>query len=196
MTVRSTVGPGGSGSQRSATSSIDALPQIPHDAVAMKCRSATDEASNGVARRTRIVSSGWLRSAGSPDFVETTSDPVMRPSGPQEPDRQFRLVTRRSHRDRDRHRFLAGAGGTDLERRLTDDPVVAELERLTTDCHDPGVRDVPDRFRGVVRQVRHVVASSARARSRQRIAGGRRGLHGSPRTPPVRAGRRRRRPRR
>ena len=64
ITARATTGPSGSGSDRRATSSIDALPQIPHDAVATKCRSATFESSNGRESRTTIVSSGWLSDAG------------------------------------------------------------------------------------------------------------------------------------
>ena len=83
--VRGTTGPGGSGSTRNATSSIDALPQIPHDAVAMKWRSATFESSNGRVSRTRIVSSGWLSAAGSPELVEAISDPSMRPSVRRKP---------------------------------------------------------------------------------------------------------------
>ena len=64
-----------------AISSIEALPQIPHDAVATKCRSATADASNGRESRTTIVSSGWLSVAGSPPSVEaTTSGPSIRPS--------------------------------------------------------------------------------------------------------------------
>ena len=114
---------------RSATSSIDALPQIPHDAVATKWRSATVESSNGRDRRTTIVSSGWLSEPGSPPAVPSTSWPVEEALGPQEPDRELGLVARRAHRDRDRDRVLARAGGPDLERRLADDPVVADLER-------------------------------------------------------------------
>ena len=50
--------------------------------------------------------------------------------GPQEPDRQLGLVAGRPHRDRDRDRVLARTGRPDLERRLADDPVVADLERF------------------------------------------------------------------
>ena len=108
---------------------MDALPQIPHDAVAMKWRSATADASNGVARRTRIVSSGWLSSPGSPACVARTSEPGDEALGPEEPDGELILVARRSHRDGDRDRVLPGPGGPDLERRLADHAVVAELER-------------------------------------------------------------------
>ena len=88
--------PTGSGSTRSATSSMEALPQMPHDAVAMKWRSATFESSNGRDRRTRIVSSGWLSEPGSPDAVEAISRPVDEALRPQEPDRELGLVTRAS----------------------------------------------------------------------------------------------------
>ena len=67
-------------SQRTATSSMEALPQIPHDAVATKWRSATAESSNGRDRRTTTVSSGWLSAPGSPGSADTTSGPSMRPS--------------------------------------------------------------------------------------------------------------------
>ena len=78
--MRATTGPSGSGSQRRATSSIDALPQIPHDAVATKCRSATAESSNGRDSRTTIVSSGWLSVAGSPPLGADDLGPSIRPS--------------------------------------------------------------------------------------------------------------------
>ena len=96
MTERETTGPSGSGSVRRATSSIEALPQIPHDAVATKWRSATFESSNGRDRRTRIVSSGWLSAPGSPPLVPTHLLAVEQALGPQEPDRELRLVARAS----------------------------------------------------------------------------------------------------
>ena len=46
----------------------------------------------------------------------------------EEPDRQLGLVAGRPHRDRDRDRVLARARRPDLERRLTDDPIIADLE--------------------------------------------------------------------
>ena len=96
MTFRETTGPSGSGSARRATSSIDALPQIPHDAVAMKWRSATFESSNGRERRTRIVSSGWLErprvAAGGRDHLGAVDEAL----GPQEPDRELVLEARAS----------------------------------------------------------------------------------------------------
>ena len=85
ITARATTGPSGRGSDRRATSSIDALPQIPHDAVATKCRSATFESSNGRESRTTIVSSGWLSDPGSPPAVEMTSGPSMSPSVRRKP---------------------------------------------------------------------------------------------------------------
>ena len=149
ITVRGTTGPSGSGSQRKATSSIDALPQIPHDAVATKWRSATAESSNGRDSRTTIVSSGWLRSTGSPGSVHDDLGPVDQPLRPQEPDRQLVLVPGCPHRDGHRDRLLVGAGGADLERRLADDPIGADLERAAAHRHDGPGRDVPGRRRVV-----------------------------------------------
>jgi hypothetical protein len=85
ITARGTTGPSGSASQRITTSSIDALPQIPQEAVATKWRSAMVDASNGVARRTMIVSSGWLSVTGSPVSVPMTSAPAIRPSVRRKP---------------------------------------------------------------------------------------------------------------
>ena len=65
-----TTGPAGIGSERTSTSSSDALPQIPHDAVATKWRSATREASNADARWTVTSSSGCAWVAGSPCVIE------------------------------------------------------------------------------------------------------------------------------
>jgi len=48
-----------------ATSSSEAFPQIPQDAVA-EVRSATSDASNGRERRTVARSSGWFISADCP----------------------------------------------------------------------------------------------------------------------------------
>ena len=79
-TRRSTIGPSGMGSERTATSSSEALPQIPQDAVATKCRSGTTLASNGRARRTVIRSSGWFISLGSPVSNRRISGPSIRPS--------------------------------------------------------------------------------------------------------------------
>ena len=90
ITERGTTGPSGSGSQRTATSSIEALPQIPHDAVATKWRSATAVVSNGRDSRTTMVSSGWLRATGIAALGADHLGPVDQPLGPQEPDRQLR----------------------------------------------------------------------------------------------------------
>ena len=141
---------------------MDALPQIPHDAVAMKWRSATDDASNGVARRTRIVSSGWFSSPGSPALGREDLGAGDEALGPEEPDGELVLVAGRAHRDRDGDRVLAGPGGPDLEGGFADDPVVAELERGAADGHDLGARHVADRLEAVVHQLRHVVVSSSR----------------------------------
>ena len=137
---------------RRTTSSIEALPQIPHEAVATKCRSATLESSNGRDSRTTMVSSGWLSVAGSPPAAPSTSWPSSRPSVVEEPDRQLGLVAGRAHRDRDRDRVLARAGRPDLERRLTDDAIVADLQRLAADRHDAPAGHVPDRRCAVAAQ--------------------------------------------
>ena len=160
MTARETTGPSGSGSERRATSSIEALPQIPHDAVATKWRSATFESSNGRDRRTTIVSSGWLSAPGRRRSCRAplAVDQSLRP---QEADRQLGLVAGRPHRDRHRDRILARAGCPDLERRLADDPVVADLERVAADRHDPPAGHVADRRDRVAGQVGHVVPSRA-----------------------------------
>ena len=113
-------------SQRNATSSIDALPQIPHEAVATKCRSATAESSNGVDRRTTIVSSGWLSVTGSPLSVPTTSGPSISPSVRRKPTASsaswpgVRIVTATATGS------WSGPGRADLERRLPDDAVAAD----------------------------------------------------------------------
>ena len=167
-----TTGPGGSGSTRSATSSIEALPQIPHDAVATKWRSATFESSNGRDSRTTIVSSGWLSARGSPPLVPEHLLAVEQTLGPEEPDRELGLVAGRAHRDRDRDRVLARPGRPDLERRLADDAIVADLERVAADRHDPMARHVPDGRHAIAAQARHVVASRARPKAVEGIARG------------------------
>ena len=136
----------GSGSARRATSSIEALPQIPHDAVATKCRSATFESSNGRDSRTddRVVGLAQRRRVAGRSY-RSTSWPSSRPSVRRKPDRELGLVAGRPHRDRDRDRVLARAGGPDLERRLADDAVVADLERVAADRHDPPAGHVPGR---------------------------------------------------
>ncbi len=82
---RVTSGPAGIGSQRTATSSSDALPQIPQLAVATKWRSGTTEASNGRLSRTMTVSSGCDSAAGSPNSIEATSSSPIRPSVRRKP---------------------------------------------------------------------------------------------------------------
>ena len=69
---------------------------MPHDAVAMKWRSATFESSNGADSRTTIVSSGWLSEPGSPPVVAEHLLAVEQALGAQEADRQLRLVPRAS----------------------------------------------------------------------------------------------------
>jgi hypothetical protein len=63
--------------------------------------------------------------------------------GPQEPDRQFVLEPRGSHRDSHRDGVLARSGGPDLEWLLAHDPVCADFEGVAADGHDPGSRHVP-----------------------------------------------------
>ena len=116
------------------------------------------------------MSSGWLSVPGSPPLVPRTSWPVEQALGPQEPDGQLRLVAGRPHRDRDRDRVLARAGGPDLERLLADDAVVADLERLAADRHDPAARHVPDGRDRVAGQAGHVVPSSAATERLERRA--------------------------
>ena len=98
--------------------------------------------------------------------------------GEEEADRELGLVAGRPHRDRDRDRVLARSGGADLERRLADDAVVADLERFAADRHDPVAGHVPDGRRRVAGQAGHVVASSAVPERCQRIAGDLGGVEG------------------
>ena len=86
---------------------------------------------------------------------------VEEPLGAQEPDGQLRLVARGPHRDGDGDRFLARTGRPDLERRLADDAVIADLERLAANRHDPSAGHVPDGRDRVAGQLGHVVPSSA-----------------------------------
>ena len=151
-TERATTGPGGSGWARRTTSSIEALPQIPHEAVATKCRSATFESSNG---RRQPDDDGVVGLAERPRVAAGRAQHVLaveQALGGEEPDGQLGLVAGRAHRDRDRDRVLARAGRPDLERRLTDDAIVADLERLAADRHDAPAGHVPDRRRAVAAQ--------------------------------------------
>ena len=91
-------------------------------------------------RVVRLAQLGWVAGAG-PDDVR----PIDQALRAEESDGQLGLVARGAHRDGDGDRFLARPGGPDLQRRLSDDPVVADLERLTTNGHDPAARDVADR---------------------------------------------------
>ena len=75
---------------------------------------------------------------------------------PEEPDRQLRLMTRGPHRDRDRDRILVRAGRTDLQRRLADDPIRPDLERLATHGHDGTRGDVSGRWDARVVHARSV----------------------------------------
>ena len=107
------------------------------------------------------MSSGWLSDAGIAAARAEHLLAVEQALGPQEADRELGLVARRPHRDRDRDRVLARPGGADLERRLADDPVVADLERFAADGHDPAAGHVPDGRDRVAGQPGHVVASRA-----------------------------------
>ena len=59
----------------------------------------------GLAERGRVAALG-------PDDLRTVDESL----GPQEPDRELRLVTGRPHRDRDRDRLLPRTGRPDLQR--------------------------------------------------------------------------------
>ena len=81
-----TSGPSGIGAQRISTSSRLALPQMPHDAVATKWRSATREASKGRARWTVTSSSGRDAVAASPNVTASiVSSSSIRPSVRRKP---------------------------------------------------------------------------------------------------------------
>ena len=106
-------------------------------------------------RVVRLVQLARVAGLGREDLG--AGDEALRP---EEPDGELVLVAGRSHRDRDRDRFLAGPGGPDLQGRFADDPVVAELEGGAADGHDLGARDVADRLEAVVLHARHVVMPS------------------------------------
>ena len=82
---------------------------------------------------------------GSPYWTPVTSLPREQALAGQEPERELLLVAGRAHRDRDLDRLLARAGGTDLERLLADDEVVADLQLGAADGDDPRARDVARR---------------------------------------------------
>ena len=105
-----------------------------HGAVVERLRQPDDDRVVGLAERDRI--------AGARGDRLVAADQALRA---EEADGQLGLVARRPHRDRHRDRILVRPGGPDLERRLADHAVVADLERLATDGHDPATRDVPDR---------------------------------------------------
>jgi hypothetical protein len=69
----------------------------------------------------------------------------------QETDGQLVLAAGGAHRDRDRDRLLAWTGRADLERGLTDDPVIAQLESGPTHRHDRAGHHVAGRGRQAVR---------------------------------------------
>ena len=62
--------------------------------------------------------------------------------GPQEADRELGLRAGRAHRDRHGNRLLARSGRPDLHRLLADERVVALLDDVAADRHDPVARDV------------------------------------------------------
>ena len=113
------------------------MPQIPHDAVAMKWRSATREASKARDRRTSDVSSGWFIVPGSPVLDPAHLRALDEALGAQEADRELVLVARRAHRHGHCDRFLVRPGGPDLERLLADDAIGTDLERVAADRDDP-----------------------------------------------------------
>ncbi len=97
-----------------------------------------------------MVSSGWLRSAGSPALRPEDVGTRDQALAPQEADGELILVTGRAHRDRDGDRILARTGGADLQGGLADHAIVAKLERLAANGHDPDARDVADGFEALV----------------------------------------------
>ena len=115
MVERETVGPDDSFGQRSATSSMDAFPQMPQLAVATNARSGTRSASRLCARRTGdlvlgLSHPGWVtRNEGHAGKVTRIDDAL----ADQEAGRQLVLLARRAHRDRDVDRRLLEAGGAD-----------------------------------------------------------------------------------
>ena len=102
------------------------------------------------------MSSGWLSVPGSPPLVAEHLLTVEETLGAEEPDGQLRLVARGPHRDGDGDRLLARTGCPDLERRLADDAVIADLERFAANRHDPPAGHVPDGRDRVAGQVGHV----------------------------------------
>ena len=82
-----------------------------------RARQPDDDRVVGLAERPRVA-------AGRAQHLLVLEQALRR----EEPDRQLGLVAGRPHRDRDRDRVLARAGRPDLERRLTDDPIVADLQ--------------------------------------------------------------------
>ena len=120
------------------------MPQIPQLAVATKWRSAIAEASNGAHEPDddRVLGLGERRRVAGLDGVDVVV--ADQPLGAEEPDGQLDLGPRRPHRDRDRHRLLAGPGGADLERLFAHERVVARLGHVATDRQHPRGGDVPD----------------------------------------------------
>ena len=103
-------------------------------------------------RVVRLVERPGIAAARADDLLA-----VEQPLGPQEADRELGLVARGPHGDGDGDRILARPGGPDLQRRLTDDAVVTDLERLAADRDDPPARDLPDGRARVAGQTGHVV---------------------------------------
>jgi hypothetical protein len=108
------------GSERTATSSSDALPQIPHDArrdeVPLRDLRGIERTGEmdchlvvGLVHRRRVA-------GRRPDDLRSVDEPLR----PEEADRELVLVTRRPHRDRDRNGVLARTGRPDLQRLLAD----------------------------------------------------------------------------
>ena len=122
------------------------MPQIPHDAVATKCRSATF----GIVERLRQSDKdrvvGLAELAGvagrGPEHLVLA---VEQSFAQQEADRELRLVAGGPHGHRDGDRILPRSRSADLERRFPDHPVVADLERVAADGDDPPAGHMPDR---------------------------------------------------
>ncbi len=91
-----TTGPSGIGAQRTSTSSSDALPQMPHDAVATKWRSAMPAGVEGAgeADGDLVVGLGVGRPGRRASMETMSAAAVDQALRAQEAGRELRLVTR------------------------------------------------------------------------------------------------------
>ena len=101
--------------------------------VVERSRQANDDGVVRLAQRAGVAA-GRAKDLG----------PLEEPLGREEADRELSLMARGAHGDRHRDRVLPRPGGADLERRLSDDPVVADLEAVAAHRDDPVARHVAD----------------------------------------------------